>query len=62
MTESTFSFGLSQTVNDAQPKRFVELREEELDEADEAGRNKFKQNSETSRTLISCELQHYVLL
>ena len=52
MDESTFSFGLSQKVNDAQPKRFVELTEE----LDEAGRNKFKRNTETNWTLISCEL------
>ena len=52
-------FGLSQKVNNAQPKRFVELTEEE---PDEAGRNKFKRNTETNRILISCELQHYVLL
>ena len=59
MAERTFSAGLSQKVNNAQPKRFVELTEEDLDEA---GRNKLKRNTEKNRTLISCQLQHYVLL
>ena len=59
MTESTFSFGLFQKVSDAQPKRFVELTDEELEEA---RRSKFKQNTETNRTLISYELQQYVSL
>ena len=54
MAKSSFSYGLSQKVNNAQPKRFVELTEEELDEA---GRNKFKRNTETNRTIVSCELQ-----
>ena len=43
MADSTFSFGLSQKVNDAQPKRLVEVMQEELEEA---GRKKFKQNTE----------------
>ena len=43
MVESSFSFGLSQKVNGAQPKQFVELMEEELEEA---GRKKFKRNTE----------------
>ena len=45
MAEPTFSFGLSQKVNDAQSKRFVELKEEQLEEA---RRNKFKRNRNKS--------------
>ena len=34
MAQSTFSFGLSQNVNDAQLERFVELMEEEPEETE----------------------------
>ena len=45
MAESTFSFGLFQKVNDAQPKRFIELTKK-------AVKNNSKPNTETNRTLI----------
>ena len=44
MAESTFSFGLSQKVNGAQPKRFVKF----MEELEEAGR---KSSNETQKKI-----------
>ena len=51
MAESTFSFGLSQKVNDAQPEPFVELTEEELEETERKSSNETQREGQRQQLI-----------